>query len=185
MSDSVTPWTAIRQAPLSMKFSRQEYWSGLPCPPPGDLPDPGIKPRSPALQVDSLLSEPRGKPPVLLGGPNSVFILGLMIPHFWTTAVLSSLYHVLWIMEISNLAGGAGDENGQWTGTYHSPTWTPSVIFLGDSFKSQVVSFCTCSLQQLSAYRKETLCRSLNCSVMLTLSLLQKTLVIQITSSSQ
>jgi len=43
-------------------FSRQEYWSGLPFPPPGDLPDPGIKPRSPALQADSLPSEPPGKP---------------------------------------------------------------------------------------------------------------------------
>ena len=42
-SDSVTLWTAVRQAPLSMEFSRQEYWSGLPCPSPGDLPNPGIK----------------------------------------------------------------------------------------------------------------------------------------------
>ena len=50
------------QAPLSMGFSRKEYWSGLPCPPPGDLPDPGTEPRSPALQADSLLSEPAGKP---------------------------------------------------------------------------------------------------------------------------
>ena len=49
-------------APLSMGFSRQEYWSGLPCPPPGDLPKSGIKPRSPALQADSLPSEPQGKP---------------------------------------------------------------------------------------------------------------------------
>ena len=50
-------WTAARQAPLFIGFSRQEYWSGLPCPPPGHLPDPGIKhtsPASPALQVDSL-----------------------------------------------------------------------------------------------------------------------------------
>ena len=46
-----------------MGFSRQEYWSGLPFPPPGDLPDPRIKPRSPALQANSLLSEPPGKPP--------------------------------------------------------------------------------------------------------------------------
>ena len=44
----VTPWTVARQAPLSMGFSRQEYWSGLPCPPPGVLPDPEIKPKSPA-----------------------------------------------------------------------------------------------------------------------------------------
>ena len=49
-------------APLSMGFYKQEYWSGLLCPPPGDLPNPGIKPRSPALQTDDLLSEPPGKP---------------------------------------------------------------------------------------------------------------------------
>ena len=50
----VTPWTVAQQAPLSLGFSRQEYWSGLPCPPPGDLPDRGMEPTSPALQVDSL-----------------------------------------------------------------------------------------------------------------------------------
>ena len=50
------------QAPLSMEFSRQAYWSGLPFPSPEDLPDPGIKPRCPALQADSLPSEPPGKP---------------------------------------------------------------------------------------------------------------------------
>ena len=55
-------WTVAHWAPLSMEFPRQEYWSGLPCPTPGGLPDPGIKPRSPELQVDSLLSEPAGKP---------------------------------------------------------------------------------------------------------------------------
>ena len=58
----VTPWTAACQAPLSMGFSRQEYWSGLPFPSPGDLPDPGIEPRSPALEADALTSEPPGKP---------------------------------------------------------------------------------------------------------------------------
>ena len=58
----MTPRTVARQAPLSKGFSRQEYWSGLPCPPPGDLPDPGIKPGSLALEADSLLSEPPGKP---------------------------------------------------------------------------------------------------------------------------
>ena len=50
-----TPWTIACQAPLSMDFSRQEYWSGLPCSSPGDLPDPGIKPWSPALQADSTI----------------------------------------------------------------------------------------------------------------------------------
>ena len=54
MSNSlVTPWTVAYQAPLSTEFSRQEYWSGSPFPSPGDLPDPGIKPGSPALQADS------------------------------------------------------------------------------------------------------------------------------------
>ena len=56
------PWTVAHQAPLSMGFSRQKYWSGLPFPSPGDLPDPGIKPRSPALEADALTSEPPGKP---------------------------------------------------------------------------------------------------------------------------
>ena len=59
-SNSATPWTVALQAPLPMEFSRQEYWSGLPCPPPGEIPDPGIKPRSPALQADSLPSQTPG-----------------------------------------------------------------------------------------------------------------------------
>ena len=57
-----TTWTVAHQAPLSMGFSRQEYWSGLPFPSLGDLPDPGIEPRSPVLQADSLPTELRGKP---------------------------------------------------------------------------------------------------------------------------
>ena len=56
-----TPWTVAHQAPPSMGFSRQVYWSGLPFPSPGDLPNPGIKPRSPAFQADALTSEPPGK----------------------------------------------------------------------------------------------------------------------------
>ena len=60
LSNSATPWTVACQAPLSREFSRQEYWSGLPFPSPVDLPNPGIKPRSTALQVDSLPTEPPG-----------------------------------------------------------------------------------------------------------------------------
>ena len=61
MSDSLeTPWTVARLAPLSMEFSGQEYWRGVLFPSPGDLPDPGVEPRS-ALQADSLLSEPAGE----------------------------------------------------------------------------------------------------------------------------
>ena len=65
MSDSATSWTVAHQASLSMGFSRQEHWSALPFPPPGDLPNPGIESRSPALQADSL-------PPELLGKPSGV-----------------------------------------------------------------------------------------------------------------
>ena len=57
----VTPWTVSRQAPLSMEFSRQEYWCGLPFPPPGDLPNPQIKPGSPALAGRFSTTEPPGK----------------------------------------------------------------------------------------------------------------------------
>ena len=62
VSDSVTPWTVARQAPLFMGFSRQECWSGLPFPPPGDLPDPGIQPTSPALKAYSLPLSHQGSP---------------------------------------------------------------------------------------------------------------------------
>ena len=56
------PWTVAHQAPSSMGFSRQEYWSGLPFTSPGNLPDPGTEPGSPTLQADALTSEPPGKP---------------------------------------------------------------------------------------------------------------------------
>ena len=62
----MTPWIVVRQASLSMEFSRQEYWSGLPFPTPGDVSYPGIEtasPVSPALPADSLPSEPLGNPP--------------------------------------------------------------------------------------------------------------------------
>ena len=62
VSNSATAWTVALQAPLSMGFSRQEYWGGLSFPSPGHLPDPGIEPGFPAVQADSLLSELPGKP---------------------------------------------------------------------------------------------------------------------------
>ena len=74
-----TPWTVTHQAPLSMGFSRHEYWSALPCPSPGNLPDPGMEPVSPvapALQADSLPLSHRGSPTKEAGirkGGESVF----------------------------------------------------------------------------------------------------------------
>ena len=92
----VTPWTVTRQAPLSMGFSRQEYWSGLSFLSSGDLPDPGIEPRSPALQADSSPSEPPRKPS---GNCADVQIwrlatdqpLPLRFPFFWGCHLLPSL----------------------------------------------------------------------------------------------
>ena len=60
-----TPWTVAYQAPPSMGYFRQEYWSGVPFPSPGDLPDPGIEPRAPTVQVDALTSEPPRKPSIV------------------------------------------------------------------------------------------------------------------------
>ena len=82
----VTPWIVAYQAPPSMGFSRQEYWSELPSPSPGDLPNPGIEPRSPALQADALPSEPPGKPHSQEGISNyqlSLRIKELGHQHFW------------------------------------------------------------------------------------------------------
>ena len=85
VSDSAIPWTVAHQAPPSMGFSRQEYWSGLPFPSPGDLPEPGIEPGSPAFQEDALTSEPKTRKGLLKAGclsskPNDqVQALGLTI----------------------------------------------------------------------------------------------------------
>ena len=80
-----TPWTAAYQAPPSMGFSRQEYWSGLPFPSPGDLLDPGVEPGSPSFQADALTSEPPGKesrPPEVLDSKerNAILFNGSKYP---------------------------------------------------------------------------------------------------------
>ena len=81
----MTPWTVACQVPLYVEFPRKEYWSGLPFPSPGDLPSAGIEPGSPALQADTLPSEPPGKPPIMLymvvnitENPESIQVLPLM-----------------------------------------------------------------------------------------------------------
>ena len=79
-----TPWTVAYQAPLSMGFSRQEYWSGLPFPSPGDLPDPGIKPGSPTLEADALISEPPAKPIWVSGNAtkHDLYLREMLVPGF-------------------------------------------------------------------------------------------------------
>ena len=130
VSGSATPWTVTQQAPPSMGFSRKEHWGGPPCPPPGALTKPGIEPRSPASQVDSLPSEPQGK-------PNFAFVMvshcsvGRLCPplgDLWTAAHRASLSfpisqsllaHVCW-------AGDAIQPS--------HPLSSPSVALLGHGY---------------------------------------------------
>ena len=88
-----TPWTIACQSPLSMEFSRQEYWSGQLFPFPGDLPNPEIKPRSPALQADLLPFEPPGKPKNTRVGS-----LSLLQGIFLTQESNQGLLHCRWIL---------------------------------------------------------------------------------------
>ena len=78
----VTPWTVAHQDSPSMEFSRHEYWSGLPFPSPGDLPNPGIEPGSPALQADALPSEPPGNLPRLISQYIRQKLCYAMLSHF-------------------------------------------------------------------------------------------------------
>ena len=98
------PVGIVCQAPLSMEFSRQEYWSGQPSPSPGDLPNPGIEPGSPALQADPLRSEPPGKPqlvhnipllPFLMSLGSVFFIPGIDIYVFFFSLLWLEIYFLL------------------------------------------------------------------------------------------
>ena len=100
-----TPWTVARQTPLSMGFSRQEHWSGLPCPPPRGLPIPGMKPRSPILLEDSLPAEPPGKLKNTGVGSPSLF-QGI----FLTQELNWGLLHCKWILYQLSDQGRPQDE---------------------------------------------------------------------------
>ena len=124
--DSASPWTVASQAPLSMEFSRQEYWSGFPFASPGDLPDPGTKPGTPALKADSLPSEPAGKP-----GPcnarcqkkhfPTVPVLSVAIPEFGTET-----YSKPWL---------SCEFMGQWCKPVKAHIFTPIFMPLECSFR--------------------------------------------------
>ena len=92
-----TPWTVVHQAPQSMGFSRWEYWNELPFSSPGDLPNPGIEPRSPALQTDSLPSELRGKPPIPYHIPQIYILISWLNLHKLTHLYCSELFYHVWI----------------------------------------------------------------------------------------
>ena len=135
----MTPWTV-----QSMEFSRLEYWSGLPCPPPGDLPNPRIEPRSPTLQTASLPAEPPGKPKNI--GVDSLSLLQWIFPTQELNQGLLHCRRILYQLSYSGIplatsckelthwkrlwcweglgAGGEGDDRG-WDGWMTSPTqWT-------------------------------------------------------------
>ena len=103
------PWTVVYQAPLSMGLFRQEYWSELPCPPPEDLLDPGIKPRSPTFQADSLPSESPGK--LKNTGVGSLSPLQGI---FWAQELDWGLLHCRWILYQLSYQGFSRQE--YWSG---------------------------------------------------------------------
>ena len=109
MSDSETPWTVAYQTPLPRGFSKQEYWSGMPFPFPGDLPDPGIKPTSPALTGVFFITEPPGKPQVSVAGGHSQDLswcwscfLAVPVWWFWGAYVLHSCFNTWYSYQLKN-----------------------------------------------------------------------------------
>ena len=115
MFDFVTPWTVAHQAPLSMGFSRQEYWSGLPCRPPEDLPNTGTEPGSPVLQADSLLSEPPENPSPDRYLP-SILIIGFIICQLGSLVVqIVKNLPAMWETQVSSLGWDDPLEKGMVT----------------------------------------------------------------------
>ena len=108
----VTLWTVARQPPLSMGFSRHEYWSGLPCPPPGDLPNPGIEPETAALQADSLLLSHQGN---LFETKHLLLV--------WRMDILKEV-DICWTCPVCS------EKAEQWC----SSDWTPSVVPSGPPY---------------------------------------------------
>ena len=112
-----TPWSVAYQASLSMGFSRQEYWSGLPFPSPGDLPNPGIKPRSPALQADALPSEPPGKP-LSTDIQKEMILCG-----FWGEASRLRLFVTPWTVALQAPMSMGFFRQEYWSGLPCPPPW--------------------------------------------------------------
>ena len=143
-----------------MEFSRPEYWSGQPFPSPGDLPDPGIKPRSPALQADSLPAEPQGKPK-----NTGVGSLSLLQRIFLTQESNQGLLHRRWILyQLSDQ--GAQDSNPTFLTPEHMP-FSPAVSVLknppsnaGDTVRPLVLEYSTCQGFPHSSVGKESACNA-------------------------
>ena len=120
-----TPWTVACQAPLSIGFSREEYWSGLLFPSPGDLPDPGIEPGSPALQADSLPAELTGKPRFIHSSVYILYIAVYICQSFSSSHSWAFLNSVSSSSELSNVRGAL------WGLLNFQPSWTEEWVALG------------------------------------------------------
>ena len=126
----MTPWTVAHQAPLSVGFSRQEHWSGLLCPSPGDLPNPGMEAGSPALQADSLPSESPGKPYIIT---TNNFNCTQHVP----TLQFNLHYAKITYKFVSFLHRRMGEQKAQLTLSYPRTKTVPASIYL-ESSKSQL-----------------------------------------------
>ena len=137
-----TPWTIACQAPPSMGFSRQEYWSGLPSPSPGDLPNPGIEPRSPTLQADTLTSEPPGKPHIIIIIPYLSSCAWLISLSIMDSQLLNYIYSkvILKVIEISIWKKNEDDSSQTWRKKWMQvrmwTQWSPKCSFRGQGLLS-------------------------------------------------
>ena len=128
----MTQWTAACQAPLSMEFSRQEYWGGLTNPSPGDLPDPRIDPRSPSLQADSSLT-------MIISRSIHVDANGIIHSFLWLSSILLCVY-IYWGFpggsDGKESACNAGDSGSTpWVGKIPwKRKWQPTPVFLPGEF---------------------------------------------------
>ena len=131
-----TPWTVAYQAPLSMVFSRQEYWSGLPFPSPRDLPNPGIEPWSPALWADALPSEPPG---------NSSSKSAINSEQYKSAVITQFLGLLPTLSYLQGRVMTVSEEHGIWkrtAGVWIPTLWTPgnvTVLYLGPHWKKGTV----------------------------------------------
>ena len=140
-------WTVACQAPPSMEFSRQEYWSGLPFPSPGDLPNPGIKLRSPALQADALTSEPPGKPHIIIIIPYLSSYTLLISLSIMDSQLLNYIYSkVIWkVIEISIWKENEDDSSQTWRKEWMQERmwtqWSPKCRFRGQGLLCAFLEF--------------------------------------------
>ena len=117
----MTSWIVACQAPLSIRFSRQDYWSGLPFPPPGELPNPGIEPRSPALAGGFFTTEPPGKPNII-----GIFIKRGKCGHLHTHRIQIELRVILPNAKAAGAIKSGRSKEGPFPRVFRMDFWPPA-----------------------------------------------------------